>query len=169
MQTTLFLSIATFLALTATSGYTCSQQNEIQLSSNTLQSKSWNDIRFGNWTEEDWYDNDYYRCIRQTFDRYLAGEIEFSDLDAYRELLPGKFIIYRVSPFVYGGLFIRIVFFDAPEDIFTIWVYSSVDEKKQEVVGYDMKAFKHEEGKSNLTKEEIERIMKEHPRLIKFF
>lgn len=40
MKATLFLSIATFLALTTTSGYAGRQQSENQLSSDTLQSKS---------------------------------------------------------------------------------------------------------------------------------
>lgn len=110
MRTTLFLSIAVSLAFAATASGMCADncQNNFQPESDSLERKSLNQIRFENWTEEDWVDNDYYRCIRETFDSYLAGEIEFSSLDEYRELLPGKFFIGFVEPFIFGGLFIQI-------------------------------------------------------------
>ena len=86
MRTTLFLSIAVSLAFAATASGMCADncQNNFQPESDSLERKSLNQIRFENWTEEDWVDNDYYRCIRETFDSYLAGEIEFSSLDEYR-------------------------------------------------------------------------------------
>lgn len=166
MRTTLFLSIAVSLAFAATASGMCADccHNKFQSDTDSLQRKSLNQIRFENWTDEDWVDNDYYRCIRETFDSYLAGEIEFSELDEYRELLPGKFFIGFVEPFIYGGLFIQISFIDAPEKIFQTSVYSFVDKEKQELTGkYEMRGFKMLDVESGLTKEIAERLLKEHP------
>jgi hypothetical protein len=42
-------------------------------------------------------------------------------------------------------------------------VYSSVDEEAKKVVGYDVRSVNHDDGKSEVTKEDVLRILKEHP------
>ncbi|MCL1934206.1 MAG: hypothetical protein FWF53_10410 [Candidatus Azobacteroides sp.] len=131
---------------------------------NSSNGKSLNDIRFSNWTEKDWYDNDYFRFLRKYFDSYYKGEIKDSDLEPYKSLLNGKFVVIDACPFIGGGMFINIAFLDAPNKIFTTNVYSDVDEISKTVTGnYRIKGFKQSEEPSRMTKEEIFEIIKEHP------
>ena len=50
--------------------------------------KSLNDIRFENFDENDWLDNEYIRCLRRYLDDYNSGKIEneeFITLDIIRK------------------------------------------------------------------------------------
>ena len=46
--------------------------------------------------------------------------------------MESKFVIGNVEPFIGGGLFIQIMFIDHPNDVYSAWVYSFVDEEKKE-------------------------------------
>lgn len=72
--------------------------------------KSLNDIRFGNWTEKEWFDNDYFRTLRKYIDACYKGEIKDEVLEPYRFALKGKFAIFNAGPFIGGGMFIYFVF-----------------------------------------------------------
>lgn len=122
-----------------------------------------NAIRFNHFTDEDWVDNDYIRCLRQYITDYNEGKIEDEELDAYKGKIRGQFTVFSISPFIGGGALIHIVFLDNPDDIFTAWVYSSVDEKTETILDYSVRSIKIEEEKSGLTKEDIQEIIKEHP------
>ena len=64
-----------------------------------------------------------------------------------------------------GGVFIRIIFLDLPTRIFESWVYSYVDEEKEEVTGYEVRGVYPDEEIYDFKKEEILETMKEHPEL----
>lgn len=122
-----------------------------------------NEIRFKDFTDEDWVDNDYIRCLRQYITDYNEGKKEDEHLDPYKDKISGQFAVLSISPFMEGGAFIYIVFLDNPDDIFTAWVYSSVDEQTETVLDYSVRKIKIDEENSGLTKEDIQEIIKEHP------
>lgn len=132
--------------------------------SNVVNGKSLNDIRFGNWTHNDWYDNDYFRALRKYIDACYNGEIKNDDLEPYKSALKGKFVILEATPFIMGGMFISIVFLDAPNKIFETWVYSDVDENTKTVYNYEARSLRlSEEYEYKMTKEEILTLIEEHP------
>lgn len=122
-----------------------------------------NAIRFNHFTDEDWNDNEYIRCLRQYITDYNEGKIEDEELDAYKDKIRGKFVVFNIGPYIGGGAFIQIVFLDNPDDIFSCWVYSTVDEAMETVVSYSVHSIRLEDEKSGLTKEDIQEIIKEHP------
>lgn len=122
-----------------------------------------NAIRFNHFTDEDWNDNEYIRCLRQYITDYNDGKIEDEELDEYKDKIHGKFVVFNIGPYIGGGAFIQIVFLDSPDDIFSCWVYSSVDEKTETILDYSVRSIRIEEEKSGLTKKDIQEIIKEHP------
>ena len=133
--------------------------------SDTIAKKTLNDIRFAGWEYEDWLDNDYIRELRLYINDYLSGEIENAELDEYRENIKGKFVIVNIVPFVMGGAQIYICFMDCPSKVFSSWVYSSVDEENEVVLEYICKGLSYVGEEPGYTKEEIRRIMSEHPEI----
>lgn len=121
-----------------------------------------NEIRFGGWTDKDWYDNEYFRVLRRYLDACYKGEIEDQNLAPYRSILNSRFVIGDASPFILGGLYVSIVFLEAPEKTFTTWIYSGVDEETETVVDYEVRGFTIK-GPYNMTKEEILTFLKECP------
>ena len=69
------------------------------------------------------------------------------------------------EPFLLGGLFIRFIFLDSPNNMFSAWVYSDVDEDREVVTGYSVRAIKLEDNNSGFTKSQILELVKEHPEL----
>ena len=133
--------------------------------SDTIAKKTLNDIRFAGWKYEDWLDNDYIRELRLYINDYLSGEIENAELDEYRENIKGKFAIVNIVPFVMGGAQIYICFMDCPSKVFSSWVYSSVEEENEVVLEYICKGLSFVGEEPGYTKEEIRRIMSEHPEI----
>lgn len=131
----------------------------------TTTKKTLNDIRFAGWEYEDWLDNDYIRELRLYINDYLSGEIEDVELDEYREEIKGKFVIVNIVPFVMGGTQIYFSFMDYPSKVFTSWVYSSVDEENEVVLEYICKGISYVGEEPGYTKEEICKIMSEHPEI----
>ncbi|MBO7068042.1 MAG: hypothetical protein J6W52_05130 [Bacteroidaceae bacterium] len=127
--------------------------------------KSLNDIRFANFSEKDWLDNEYIRCLRRYLDDYNSGKIENDVLDQNKEKIKGNFVIAWAEPYLMGGLFIRFIFVDYPDDMFLAWVYSFVDEEAETVLDYEVRSIYLDEEKSGFTKDEIFETMKEHPEL----
>lgn len=122
-----------------------------------------NEIRFENWIEKDWYDNDYFRALRNYLDAVSRGEVECGELAIYNSVLNGKFVVARSSPFMGGGLFVSFIFLDKPDVIFWAWVYSFVDESSETVCGYEVRRVWVKEKNVGMTKEEILSIIREHP------
>lgn len=126
--------------------------------------QSLNDIRFARFKDRDWIDNDYIRALRKHIDDYKSGKVKDKNLDMYKEDIQGKFIIGHTDPFLLGGLFIEFIFVDKPEKIFSVWVYSDVDEQKKKVVGYSVRSIGLEQEESGFTsKQQIMDLLKEHP------
>ena len=125
--------------------------------------KALNDIRFANFEDKDWLDNDYIRCLRQYIDDYNSGKIEDESIDPYKEKLKGQFVIGWSEPALLGGLMLQIIFVDSPADMFTAWIYSGVDEVTETVLDYEVRFIILNEEKTGYTKEQILDIVKEHP------
>ena len=127
--------------------------------------ESLNDIRFANFKDEDWLDNEYIRTLRRYIDDFNNRRIEDAELEPHRNLLKGKFVIGNVKPFMLGGLFIQITFIDHPENVFSAWVYSDVDTEKKTVTNYDVHHVRLEKEKLEFTREQILQEMELHPEL----
>lgn len=129
--------------------------------------KSLNDIRFGNWTDKDWLDNDYFRTLRKYIDSYDPNNDEYMksvDLESYRAtLIKSKFAIGKALPHILGGMGVDIVFLDMPNKIFHAWIYSDVNINSKNIYGYTVRVFRLIDVESPLTKENILDIIKEHP------
>ena len=126
---------------------------------------SYNDIRFADFKEEDWLDNEYIRCLRRYIDDYNKGLIEDEELEPYKEKMQGQFIIGDITPNTFGGATIYFTFIDSPDDIFSAWVYSVVDASTGTVTDYQVKSVNMEEQKSGATKEQLIQISKDHPEM----
>lgn len=126
--------------------------------------KSLNDIRFAGWTEDNYYDNDYYRMIRAYIDDYNAGKIEAPSLDPYKDYLKGKFVIDSFERAILGGAFIAISFVDKPDKVFVSWVYSTVDSETETVTGYEVRYVEFYCDDETMTTEEIQQYLKEVPK-----
>ena len=122
-----------------------------------------NDIRFDGWEKEEWADNEYIRAVRKYIDAYLKGEITDPYLDQYKEYITGKFVIGDINPGLWGGAFMYIVFFDHPDKMFSVLVYSDVDEEKRTVSNYQCMGLKLEDTNANFTQEEILQFLKQYP------
>ena len=123
-----------------------------------------NDIRFGNWTEKDWYDNDYIRALRQYVDEYLQSEMMNPGLDSYRSYMKGKFVVLSLDLFIAGGLLMTFVFVENPQYAFETWVYSSV--MSDESVSYhEVRSVRLFADDCPLTKSDVMEILQENPQL----
>ena len=122
-----------------------------------------NAIRFNNFTDRDWYDNEYIRCLRRYLDDYNRGMIEDENLEANKDKARGSFALWSCEPSLYGGLFIRFLFIDNPNDIYSAWVYSVVDEDTETITDYEVRIIMLDDEKSGFTKDDVLKILKEHP------
>ena len=124
--------------------------------------KSLNDIRFANFKEEDWLDNEYIRCLRKYIDDYNDGLVDDEIPDQCKDKLKGKFIVIQTQPYLMGGLFIQLVFVDHPDELFHAWVYSFVDEESETVFAYEVRDILLIEGDSESSKEVLQKLLQEH-------
>lgn len=127
--------------------------------------RSLNDIRFAGWSDEDWLDNDYIRELRSYIDAYYRGAIHDEQLNAlqrYKSLMKSRFIIYDISPFLFGGVWVLIGFLENPKPVFEAWIYSEVNNANQ-VVSYEVRSFALSETITDFTKEHLLQSIKEHP------
>ena len=128
------------------------------------QRPSLNDIRFKDWDSE-WLDNEYIRTLRRYLNDVVNGKIIDDELDDYKSVIAGKFVIGKIEPYLLGGAFIDIIFIDNPSKMFTAWVYSDVDETLQKVTDYQVRSVRLTNEELSYTKEEILETIKVHPEL----
>lgn len=122
--------------------------------------RSLNDIRFENFSDDDWLDNDYIHALRDYINDVNQGVIKDENLDPYRNVITGKFVVFSIEPFIAGGVELQVVFVDNPENIFTAWVYSDVDpEGTPAVSGYRVNSVQLDEMKCEFSTEEIMEIV----------
>lgn len=122
---------------------------------------SLNDIRFGNWDENDWLDNEYIRTLRKYLDDYNQHTVSNSTLDPYREQLKGQFVVFDINPYLLGGVIINIIFLNAPDNVFSCWVYSDVDKDKKTVENYEFRSLYKEKETTGLTQKDILQAIQE--------
>lgn len=123
--------------------------------------KTLNEIRFDGWERSDWLDNEYIRTLRKYLDDYNNGIVSNPALDPYKEQIKGQFVVYDINPYLLGGAIIRITFLDMPDRVFSSWIYSNVDEKKEIVESYEFRSISIEEETTDMTKEDILQAIKE--------
>ncbi|MCF2593975.1 hypothetical protein I6E11_09310 [Bacteroides caecigallinarum] len=123
--------------------------------------KTLNEIRFDGWERSEWLDNEYIRTLRKYLDDYNNGIVSNPVLDPYREQIEGQFVVYDINPYLLGGALIRITFLDMPDRVFSSWIYSNVDEKKEIVENYEFRSISIEEETTDMTKEDILQAIKE--------
>ena len=123
--------------------------------------KTLNEIRFNGCEISEWLDNEYIRTLRKYLDDYNSGKVCNAKLDPYKEQIKGQFVIYDITPYILGGAYIRITFLDMPNRVFSSWVYSNVDEKKEIVESYEFRSISIEEETTDMTKEDILQAIKE--------
>ena len=123
--------------------------------------KTLNEIRFNGWERSDWLDNEYIRTLRKYLDDYNKGIVSNPALDPYREHIKGQFVVYDINSYLLGGALIRITFLDMPDRVFSSWIYSNVDEKKEIVESYEFRSISIEEETTGMTKEDILQAIKE--------
>ena len=127
--------------------------------------KSLNDIRFAGWTEKEWLDNEYIRTLRQYLDDYSQGKIENEELEPYRHLTKGQFVVGQIEPFMLGGVFMYIMFVDDPEKVFTVCVYSEVDAEAEKVLNYEVRSIEYQSEVPGIPKELLLQMIQEHPEM----
>ena len=123
--------------------------------------KTLNEIRFNGWERSDWLDNEYIRTLRKYLDDYNKGIVSNPALDPYREHIKGQFVVYDINSYLLGGALIRITFLDMSDRVFSSWIYSNVDEKKEIVESYEFRSISIEEETTGMTKEDILQAIKE--------
>lgn len=166
MKTTI-TSIAILFALSAYSmGQDKAKQDSIidtaiQVTDTIGTRKTLNEIRFDGWERSDWLDNEYIRTLRKYLDDYNNGIVSNPALDPYKEQIKGQFVVYDINPYLLGGAIIRITFLDMPDRVFSSWIYSNVDEKKEIVESYEFRSISIEEETTDMTKEDILQAIKE--------
>lgn len=141
----------------------CIRTNELlDLKGLDLDDCGLNAMRFNNWSEEKWLDNNYIRSVRIYLDAYCAGIFKQVDLDKYKKTLQGNFVVYCIEPFLLGGVCINAIMMDNPTVIVSFWVYSSVSDDK--IISYDVHLLEVEQiEKTIYTKEELIRFTRENP------
>lgn len=122
-----------------------------------------NEIRFRDWEDKDWLDNDYYRELRSYIDACATDEHYDPTLSTHKEILSSKFVIVNAEPAIWGGIFVFFTFIEAPRKVFYAQVYSFVDEDKEEVVGYEVRGVTLDQEEIDLTREEIEQFIANNP------
>ena len=163
----LFLTVITTLSTHSQQKPSAVPQNlegldtTLQTTDTISTGKSLNDIRFDGWEDSNWLDNEYIRTLRKYLDDYNDGIVSNPALDPYKEHIKGQFIIYEINPFILGGAYIRIVFFDMPDRIFSSWIYSEVNKDKEIVGNYELRFISIDEETTDMTKWDILQAIKE--------
>ena len=120
-----------------------------------------NGIRFEEWGDKEWLNNNYIRSVRLYIDAYNLGLVKDEELDKHRAALKGKFCICSIEPYVYGGAWVHIAFVDDTSFSLRFWVYSFVTDNT--ISGYEVRSADLVDEPLGLTTEEIKEILKENP------
>ena len=122
-----------------------------------------NDIRFKDWTEKEWLDNDYIRELRRYIDACSEREIEDQTLLAHKDILKSKFIVGHIEPATYGGVFIYFTFLDAPRKVFYTQVYSYINPDTKKIDDYGVRGVFLNEEEIDYTREALLYIVENYP------
>ena len=123
-----------------------------------------NGIRFENWGDKEWLNNNYIRSVRLYIDAYNLGLVKDEELDKHKAALKGKFCICSIEPFMGGGAWMHIAFVDDTSFSLRFWVYSFVNEDNPIAIeGYDVRGSDLVDEPLGITTEEIKDILKQNP------
>ena len=120
-----------------------------------------NGIRFENWGDKEWLNNNYIRSVRLYIDAYNLGLVKDEGLDKHKAALKGKFCICSIEPFMGGGAWMHIAFVDDTSFSLRFWVYSYVTDNT--ISGYEVRSADLIDEPLGLTTEEIKEILKQNP------
>lgn len=120
-----------------------------------------NGIRFENWGDKEWLNNNYIRSVRLYIDAYNLGLVKDEELDKHKAALKGKFCICSIEPFMGGGAWMHIAFVDDTSFSLRFWVYSFVADNT--ISGYDVRSADLIDEPLGITPEEIKEILKQNP------
>lgn len=140
-----------------------STPNSYEVADDTPKGVALNDIRFSGWGRNEWADNEYIRTLRKYLDAYNSGKIEDARLDEYKDYIKGKFVIADIEPYIVGGAYISIIFYDNPDKIFSAVVYSDVNIKTRKVSNYEFRSMDLTLTGYDVTQEEIHQFLEECP------
>ena len=140
-----------------------STPNSCEVADDTPKGVALNDIRFAGWTSKEWADNEYIRTLRKYLDAYNSGKIEDASLDEYKDYIKGKFVIADIEPYIVGGAYISIIFYNNPDKIFSAVVYSDVNIKTRKVSNYEFRSMDLTLTGYDVTQEEIHQFLDECP------
>lgn len=123
-----------------------------------------NGIRFENWGDKEWLNNNYIRSVRLYIDAYNLGLVKDEGLDKHKAALKGKFCICSIEPFMGGGAWMHIAFVDDTSFSLRFWVYSFVNESDPAAIeGYDVRGSDLVDEPLGITTEEIKESLKQNP------
>ena len=123
-----------------------------------------NGIRFEEWGDKEWLNNNYIRSVRLYIDAYNLGLVKDEELDKHKAALKGKFCICSIEPFMGGGAWMHIAFVDDTSFSLRFWVYSFVNESDPVAIeGYDVRGSDLVDEPLGITPEEIKEILKQNP------
>ena len=120
-----------------------------------------NGIRFEEWGDKEWLNNNYIRSVRLYLDAYVLGLVKDEALDKHKETLKGKFCICSIEPYVYGGAWVHIAFVNDTSFSLRFWVYSFVTDNT--ISGYEVRSADLIDEPLGLSTEEVKDILKENP------
>ena len=120
-----------------------------------------NGIRFEEWGDKEWLNNNYIRSVRLYIDAYNLGLVKDEGLDKHKAALKGKFCICSIEPYIYGGVWVHIAFVDDTSFSLRFWVYSFVTDNT--INGYEVRSADLIDEPLGLTTEEVKDILKENP------
>ena len=123
-----------------------------------------NGIRFEEWGDKEWLNNNYIRSVRLYIDAYNLGLVKDEGLDKHKAALKGKFCICSIEPFMGGGAWMHIAFVDDTSFSLRFWVYSFVNESDPAAIeGYDVRGSDLVDEPLGISPEEIKEILTQNP------
>ena len=120
-----------------------------------------NGIRFEEWGDKEWLNNNYIRSVRLYLDAYNLGLVKDEGLDKHKAALKGKFCICSIEPYVYGGAWVHIAFVNDTSFSLRFWVYSFVTDNT--ISGYEVHSADLIDEPLGLTTKEVKDILKKNP------
>lgn len=120
-----------------------------------------NGIRFENWGDKEWLNNNYIRSVRLYIDAYNLGLVKDEGLDKHKAALKSKFCICSIEPYIYGGAWVHIAFVNDTSFSLRFWVYSFVTDNT--ISGYEVRSADLVDEPLGITTEEIKEILKQNP------
>lgn len=132
------------------------------LSADDAWAQTLNEIRFGHWTEEDWFSNDYYREIRTFIDDAQTLQADYPELKPHLELMKTPFVVVDANEAIYGGLQVHFIFEKSPNYYFSAWVYGVVEDGK--VVDYEVRHIFIADDNCPIARTDIVEVMQNEPR-----